>query len=63
MTRLEAAVEQCRFYGVHGQAQKGIDVYARRHDGSYMVLQCKRSSDAFTPSEVTEAVDTFLAGD
>ncbi len=63
MTRLKAAVEQCRFYGVHGQAQKGIDLYARRHDGSYMVVQCKRSSDAFTPGEITEAVDTFLAGD
>ncbi len=63
MTRLDATVEQCRFYGVQGQAQKGIDLYARRHDGAYMVVQCKRSSDAFTPGEVTEAVDTFLAGD
>ncbi len=25
LTRLDATVEQCRFYGVHGQAQKGID--------------------------------------
>ncbi len=63
MTRLDATVEQCRFYGVQGQAQKGIDLYARRHDGAYMVVQCKRSSDAFTPGEVTEAVDAFLAGD
>jgi hypothetical protein len=63
LTRLDATVEQCRFYGVHGQAQKGIDLYARQRDGSYMVVQCKRSSDGFTPGEVTEAVDAFLADD
>ena len=53
----------CRLYGVHGQAQKGIYLYARHVDGSYLVVQCKRSSDAFTPGEITEAVNTFLAGD
>ncbi len=63
LARLDATVELCRFYGVHGQPQKGIDLYARQLDGSYKVVQCKRSSDGFTPSEVTEAVDTFLAGD
>ncbi len=63
VTRLKGTVEQCRFYGVHGQAQKGIDLYARQLDGSYLVVQCKRSSDQFTPGEITEAVDTFLAGD
>ncbi len=63
MTRLRGEVEHCRLYGVHGQAQKGIDLYALQHDGSYLVVQCKRSSDQFTPGEITEAVDTFLAGD
>jgi hypothetical protein len=63
LTRLNATVELCRFYGVHGQAQQGIDLYARRRDGSYIVVQCKRSNDDFTPGEITGAVDTFLAGD
>lgn len=63
LIRLRATVEQCRPYGVHGQAQHGIDLYARRIDGSYMVVQCKRSSDGFDPGEVTAAVDVFLAGD
>lgn len=63
LTRLDATVEQCRFYGVHCQAQKGIDLYARQRDGSYKVVQCKRSSDGFAPGEVTEAVDAFLADD
>jgi hypothetical protein len=63
LARLNASVELCRFYGVHGQAQQGIDLYVRRRDSSYMVVQCKRSSDDFTPGEITSAVDTFLAGD
>ena len=63
LTRLRATVELCRLYGVHGQAQQGIDLYARQLDGSYLVVQCKRSSDAFTAGEITDAVDTFLSGD
>lgn len=63
LTRLNGTVETCRFYGVDGEAQQGIDLYARRRDGSYMVVQCKRSRDGFTPGEVTEAVDKFLVGD
>jgi hypothetical protein len=63
LTRLSATVEQCRFYGVHGQAQQGIDLYTRRRDGSYMVVPCKRSSDGFAPGEVTDAVKVSLAGD
>ena len=63
LVRLSATVEACRLYGVHGQAQQGIDLYARRQDGSYLAIQCKRSSDGFTPGEITSAVDTFLAGE
>lgn len=63
LARLDAAVESCRIYGVDGQAQQGIDLYVRRSDGSYMVIQCKRSSDDFTPAEITSAVDTFLDRD
>jgi hypothetical protein len=56
-------VVQGRQFGIHGQAQGGIDLYACRHDGSYMVVQCKRSSDGFTPSEITNAINAFLAGE
>jgi hypothetical protein len=63
LARLHATVEMCRHYGVHGQAQQGIDLYARKRDGVYMVVQCKRSSDGFTPGEITSAVDKFLDGD
>jgi hypothetical protein len=63
LTRLDAMVQQCRFYGVPGQAQEGIDLYAHQQDGSYKVIQCKRRSDGFTPGEVTNAVDRFLDGE
>ncbi|MCW7940960.1 hypothetical protein AAW14_02525 [Streptomyces hygroscopicus] len=60
LARVQGSVEDVRIFGVPGQAQDGIDLYARRHDGTYVVIQCKRSSDTFTPGEITEAVDKFL---
>lgn len=62
LTELNAKVIQARFYGVPGQAQAGIDLYATKADGSYLVVQCKRSADGFTPKEITAAVDAFLKG-
>ncbi|WNV84718.1 NACHT domain-containing protein [Umezawaea sp. Da 62-37] len=63
LTRLHGTVEQVRIFGVEGQSQGGIDLYARKRDGTYLVVQCKRSTDTFTPGEVTSAVDTFLNGE
>ncbi|WP_344493066.1 NACHT domain-containing protein [Streptomyces enissocaesilis] len=62
VTRLEGTVEECRLFGVNGQAQDGIDLYARLQDGSYMVVQCKRSSGEFPAAKITAAVDVFLKG-
>lgn len=63
VTRLEATVEECRLFGVNGQSQDGIDLYARLRDGSYRVVQCKRSSGDFPPAKITAAVDVFLQGE
>lgn len=63
IARLDSEVVQCRFYGNPGQAQQGIDLYARRTDGTYGVIQCKRRTGEFTPPELTAAVDSFLGGD
>jgi predicted helicase len=35
-------VEQCELYGVAGQQQRGIDIYARKNSGKYATYQCKR---------------------
>jgi hypothetical protein len=62
LTRTLGSVQQVHIYGVPGQGQEGIDLYARRVDGTYVVVQCKRRSDKLTVAEITKAVDTFLAG-
>lgn len=35
-------LEQCELYGVAGQQQLGIDIYARKNSGKYATYQCKR---------------------
>lgn len=35
-------VEHCELYGVAGQQQQGIDIYARKDGGKYATYQCKR---------------------
>ena len=58
---LETDIEECRRYGREGQAQQGIDIYARRSDGQYDVWQCKRYC-VVPPAHVTRSVDNFLDG-
>lgn len=58
----EADVEDCRLYGLRGQGQAGIDLYARyRPDGRYRTYQCKRER-RFTASKIRDAVSAFLRG-
>lgn len=62
LASLEADVEHCQLYGVRGQSQKGIDIYARmKSDNSFTVYQCKRENN-FTAGKIRTAVDTFRAG-
>jgi hypothetical protein len=58
---LESDVEHAQLYGVAGQAQEGIDVYARHKGGDYTVYQCRRV-ESFTASGIEKVVDDFLAG-
>jgi tetratricopeptide (TPR) repeat protein len=43
-------------YGTQGDAQLGIDVFARDRDGKLWVFQCKRHKD-FTPARVHQVVE------
>lgn len=62
LARLEANVEHCQLYGVRGQEQEGIDLYARhKFSEKYTVFQCKRVND-FGPAKIQEAVSKFLEG-
>lgn len=63
MARLEADIEHCQLYGIRGQKQEGIDIYAkRRQDSKYTVYQCKRE-DNFGSSKIESAVSKFIEGD
>lgn len=61
LARLESDVEHCQLYGERGEAQHGIDLYARQHDSTYVVYQCKKVK-TFTATSVKAAVATFLNG-
>ena len=61
LVALEGDVEHCARYGRPGDAQAGIDVYARKASGRYHCLQAKRHK-AFSAAQIREAVDLFLAG-
>lgn len=50
-----------RRYGVHGQAQHGIDLAGRKPDGGYAVVQCK-NYQVFTAADLRKAVETFAKG-
>ncbi|RZL04179.1 MAG: NACHT domain-containing protein [Rubrivivax sp.] len=58
---LEGDVEHCVRYGRQGDAQAGIDVYARRVNGRYHCLQAKRHQ-SFSAAQIRKAVDLFLDG-
>lgn len=58
---LEGDVEHCARYGRQGEAQAGIDVYARHVNGRYHCLQAKRQQN-FGVTQIRNAVNLFLAG-
>ncbi|GMA17603.1 hypothetical protein GCM10025871_39340 [Deinococcus metallilatus] len=63
LAQRDASVEGCRLYGEQGDAQAGIDLYARELDGeTYVVYQCKRVED-FGPARIKAAVEKFLEED
>ena len=54
-------IEETARYGRQGQAQQGIDVYARKSSGRYEVWQAKRYK-TFSAIQLRKAVKAFLAG-
>jgi hypothetical protein len=63
LIREEGNIEYCRQYGVPGQNQEGIDIYARPFSQKgYMVFQCKRYKK-IKASIISKAVEKFLDGE
>lgn len=62
LARSDHEVDDARRYGIPGQDQYGIDLFARRAGSAgYTVYQCKRV-ERFGPSDIGAAVDDFLDG-
>jgi hypothetical protein len=62
LARSDHEVEDARRYGIPGQEQYGIDLFARRAGtGGCTVYQCKKV-EQFGPSDIGAAVDKFLEG-
>ena len=62
LARSDHEVQDARRYGIPGQDQYGIDLFARRAGtGGYTVYQCKKV-ERFGPSDIGAAVDDFLEG-
>lgn len=63
LVRLEQNVEHVQPYGVHGEKQDGIDIYARPAGGGrYSTYQCKKVVN-FGAAKIASAVQAFLNGD
>jgi len=61
LTALDGDVDHCARYGRQGDAQEGIDVFARQADSRYHCLQAKRHR-SFGAAKLRDAVNIFLAG-
>ena len=61
VARKNSDVVYCAPYGRSGQAQDGIDVYARLSGGRHVCWQAKNRKDV-RASDIKEAVDDFLKG-
>ena len=61
LARENSDVVYCARYGRSGQAQHGIDVYARLTGGGHICWQARNRTDVGT-SDIEKAVDDFLKG-
>jgi hypothetical protein len=61
LAREDGEPEACRLYGTRGQAQDGIDVYARLRNGRYATYQSKRYEKVID-SDIKNAVAEFRKG-
>lgn len=58
IVQIEFTINDCEIYGVKGQAQEGIDIYARQSSGKYSSYQCKRYQE-FDVDDLDKAVSYF----
>lgn len=58
IVQIDYPINDCEIYGIKGQAQEGIDIFARQANGRYSSYQCKRYQE-FDLSDINNAVEYF----
>ncbi|MEM1336325.1 MAG: NACHT domain-containing protein [Bacteroidota bacterium] len=56
------SIDDCEIYGVKGQKQDGIDIFAIKNNDQYSSYQCKRYK-IVTENVLEKAINSFLDGD
>ena len=62
IVQTDFTINDCEIYGIKGQAQEGIDIFARQANGRYSSYQCKRYQE-FNLSDINKAVGYFKSKD
>ena len=60
IARLEHNIDDCEIYGIKGQKQDGIDIFAQKQNNKYSCYQCKRYQ-TITEKTLETAVKAFSA--
>jgi len=58
VVQADFSINDCEIYGIKGQSQEGIDIFARQSNGRYSSYQCKRYQE-FDLDDINKAVDYF----
>jgi len=58
VVQIDYSINDCDIYGIKGQAQEGIDIFARQSNRRYSSYQCKRYQE-FDSNDLDKAVNYF----
>ncbi len=58
LVEIDYSIDDCEIYGVKGQKQNGIDIFAKKDNGKYSSSQCKKYK-SLTVANFTKAVNLF----
>ena len=58
LAQLEHSIDNCEIYGIKGQKQQGIDIFAQKENAKYSSYQCKRYQEV-TEDVLEKAVNKF----
>lgn len=58
IVQTDFSINDCEIYGIKGQAQEGIDIFARQANGKYSSYQCKKYAK-FEEGDLNKAVNHF----